>query len=512
MRAHTVPKISFLVCIVAALIYGGTTARAQMVGDTAYECNLSGASSGNLVGCPVTYGPGTNTVYTTITGNSDSNNITCQSSGLSGNYCGARAGGTAVTPIYAWGNCEWVDNSSSNALFVPFRTAAEWSDFLAAASGIGGVAITPCILPLSQHSDPANVTVTPPYAGCNSTTVHSPSVYGRYNNSTWPVPENTSATTPSFTCHSGATTIQSLLQYKGGNPAASGSAKYTWTTDFHFSPDVSLTATSSVDASNTGTAIIINVGDSATLAWSTSGAESGQTWSCTASGSWDGVKVPTTSTATSGSEIITPDGSGSYILACSDNYGLTSTASVTVNVNGVCGSDAGTTVNSAPVNLCAGLDYSSGLALYGSTWSWMCNPDGGGIPQSCSANMCVPSWVTNSTSECSASCGPGLQTLSQSDGCGHTQTVSQACNNGSCCTPSWTVTGISECSATCGGGVQTVYLSDGCGGTSEYSQACNTDACAPSCSPSGSFCSYGSQCCSGACVRWRGMGWNTYCM
>lgn len=48
---------------------------------------------------------------------------------------------------------------------------------------------------------------------------------------------------------------------------------------------------------------------------------------------------------------------------------------------------------------------------------------------------------------------------------------------GKACTPNWTTTGYGACSKNCGGGVQDVHQSDGCGNTRALSQACNTQAC-----------------------------------
>lgn len=427
--------ITLSVALLSLIISNDAHATGQaQSSDLSYECNLSGSIADGLVGCPVTRGP-LDTVYTTIAGNTDVHNISCRTSGTTGPYCGARIQGTAVTPIEAWGTCAWINNTSSNALFVPFRTSAEWSSFLATAPSIGGLAIIPCTEPTSSPNDPANGSATPPYTACNTTTIHTPDVYGHYNSSTWPVPENTSPSQPSLTCHNSATTIQSLLRYKAGNPAASGADQYKWTPDFHFSPDVTLTAVDLANPSNSGTSILISVGDSASLNWSTSGAAIGQSWSCTASGSWGGVKVTTTSTATTGSQVITPDGIGSYTLSCTDNYGLTSTTSVTVNVSGVCGADGGITVYSTPTNLCYGLDYATNLSYDGHTWTWLCNPDAGGVAQACMANMCISNWVTTDTTACSATCGGGTQTITQVDGCGHTQNLDQSCNTNDCPIP-----------------------------------------------------------------------------
>ncbi|MFO7537994.1 MAG: hypothetical protein R6X32_08030 [Chloroflexota bacterium] len=69
--------------------------------------------------------------------------------------------------------------------------------------------------------------------------------------------------------------------------------------------------------------LVLALGDSFSLAWNSSLAES-----CSAGGSWSGSKTP------QGSQVMTPAGSGiyTYDLVCSNEYGESETASVTVDV------------------------------------------------------------------------------------------------------------------------------------------------------------------------------------
>ncbi|MDE2029836.1 MAG: hypothetical protein KGI97_04650 [Alphaproteobacteria bacterium] len=138
-------------------------------------------------------------------------------------------------------------------------------------------------------------------------------------------------------------------------------------------------------------------------------------------------------------------------------------------VNGQCGANT----NSCSVGTLNGPYTSSGTSY------WDCLGTNGASNASCS---CTPNWQTASTGTCSATCGGGTQTATQSDGCGGTQTITQTCNTQACaCTPNWVTTSTGACSATCGGGTQSVTQSDGCGNTRTISQSCNTGVCANYC-------------------------------
>lgn len=66
----------------------------------------------------------------------------------------------------------------------------------------------------------------------------------------------------------------------------------------------------------------------------------------------------------------------------------------------------------------------------------------------CSGPVCTPNWTNTTVGACSAPCGGGEQSVDQSDGCGHTQNIRQACNTQTCAPPSTSVhisCGISAC-------------------------------------------------------------------
>ena len=314
-----------------------------------YECDLAAPSSTDMSPCPTNPGP-RDTVYKVLTGTPDPSNpdrLLCPETG-SGSFCAARSSvGNAVAPVSAWGKCYWIDNHSTRNLFVPFRTETEWSSFISSAQSgqLGNIVLTPCTPPSSDGS--GTITIGPPYDQCNSATIHTPPVYGRYNSSIWPVPENTSPDTPAFTCHNGATSVQSLLQYNAGDPSASGDAQMLWTPDFIFSPDLNLTAT---DGISIGTSISVNSGEAVALSWTTGSDPNplytSQTYSCAATDSlsayWSSPfqGVVATQASPNGAVVLTPPGTSVYTLTCTNSKALISKSTVTVNVSGACGNAA----------------------------------------------------------------------------------------------------------------------------------------------------------------------------
>lgn len=274
-----------------------------------YECNLSGAASSNLAGCSGSSVGGYLTSTAAVTGNG-----ICNAS----DFCGVSSDtSTSVAPVYAWNICRWIDNTSVRKVFVPFRTANEWSYFLAAAPNLlgGAVSLKTCAVPYSVNSAPATTTVTPPFSGCTSITVNNPNVYGRTNVSLYP---NPAMAGPTFTCHTGATSMMSLLQWRAGNVEATGSGTLSWSQNFKYSPDITLTAS----------AAVVTEGDPVTLTWSISPYVSGDTLSCSVSpGGWGPNSA---GNARSGSTTIALASSTTFTLTCTDSSSLTSVATTSV--------------------------------------------------------------------------------------------------------------------------------------------------------------------------------------
>jgi hypothetical protein len=121
-------------------------------------------------------------------------------------------------------------------------------------------------------------------------------------------------------------------------------------------------------------------GKISTMNWSSTDANS-----CTAAGGWTGAKAP------SGTLVVSPPNSTTYMLTCTGSGGTSPAASTTVLVNssqtpigGVCGTANGTTVTSAPLtNLCA---VGTASSMTGSgPWTWSCNGSNGGVSATCTA-------------------------------------------------------------------------------------------------------------------------------
>ena len=125
-------------------------------------------------------------------------------------------------------------------------------------------------------------------------------------------------------------------------------------------------------------------GKVSTMNWSSTNAAS-----CTAAGGWTGTKAP------SGTLVVSPPNTTTYMLTCTGSGGTSPAASTTVAVNasqtpvsGACGSANGTTVSSAPsTNLCTAGTASS-VAGSG-PWTWNCSGSNGGASASCSASASV---------------------------------------------------------------------------------------------------------------------------
>ncbi len=156
----------------AATLTSPFLANAQSI---VYECNLSGAASGNLSGCAGSSTGGYLTSTTFVKG-------TGLCSGV--DYCGVNSNAaTAVSPVEAWNICRWVDNTSSQEVFVPFKNIGEWNAFLnnLPALPAGSINISHCAVPWSHttYAAPNTTTFTPDFGGCTSLTGNTPNLYGR---------------------------------------------------------------------------------------------------------------------------------------------------------------------------------------------------------------------------------------------------------------------------------------------------------------------------------------------
>lgn len=276
-----------------------------------YECTLSGAAAGNLSGCANNTGGGYLTSLTSLT-----SDATCGT----GTFCGAKSDtATAILPVEAWNVCRWVDNSSGQAIFVPFKTSQEWKQFRDAAPGLlsGAVSLVHCAVPYSDNGAPSSMTVMPPFAGCTTINVNTPNVYGRTGTSLYPQP---SVSGPAFTCHAGLTTMMSQLQWKAGDIETSGAGVLSWNTNFLYSPDMVIGASS----------VAVNSGNPVTLSWYISPYVGTDSISCSVSpGGWG---PDASGNPRSGSSTLTFYDTTTFTLTCTAPPGLTSVASATVTI------------------------------------------------------------------------------------------------------------------------------------------------------------------------------------
>jgi hypothetical protein len=302
-----------------------------------YECSLSGNydSRSTLAGCVTDTTGGFETSTNAVEGNKVYPQY-CDSAHPY--FCGAQTNlGLAIEPIEAWGTCRWVDNTSSTKFFVPFGRDTEWigngtnQGFLTAAQAgtLPGIGATHCAVPYSDtingNNTPATVTIMPPFAGCTSISVNTPNVFGRTNTSLYPYP---AAAGPGFTCHDGATSMTSDVQWKAGDSekqqviaGSTPSVTSSWNNALLYSPDMTLSAVP--PSGYTGTLV--------TLTWTITPFVASDTMTCSVSpGGWgpDGTGAPN-----SGASVIPVDGVGlhQFVLSCTDN--VTSLQSIaTANV------------------------------------------------------------------------------------------------------------------------------------------------------------------------------------
>ncbi|MBI3419108.1 MAG: hypothetical protein HY053_03135 [Proteobacteria bacterium] len=258
-------KTAGLLCWAAAAVSASLSTPFLAAANTIpYECNLSGTSTSDLVGCPGGGGGGYLTSVSSIKGLG-----LCAGS----DYCGANANtSAAIAPIEAWNICRWVDNNSSTQVFVPFKSSIEWTKFLAAAPDLlnGSIHLIHCAVPYSDNGAPATTAVMPPFGGCTQINVNNPNVYGRTGVSLSPDP---AVAGPNFTCHSGSTSMMSLLQWQAGDLDATPPGVLTWNTKFRYSPDLILSTNTPV----------VEEGSPITISWYIEPFVPGATLSCSVS-------------------------------------------------------------------------------------------------------------------------------------------------------------------------------------------------------------------------------------
>jgi hypothetical protein len=368
-------------------------AGAAFADNSSPECNLSGASSDpDMPPCPTGTSGGIN-ISTVAVGTSASTPGVTQI-----NY-GARsdANVSALVPINTWASCNWVDNKGNDSFFVPFKSQTEWTAFINGKPA--DISVVNCVLPDNGAS-----LVDPNYdPSCTSQRANNPNVYGRPGNSSvwsvWPVPPTSPPSSPPLGCHSGATSIQSQLQWNTKNASV-------WQPNFKYSPDLTLTATDNVTGIMATGAVgapplSASAGDMLTLNWAIL-SDGPPAMHCDAydgcpGDGWAGPICPTASfpSCVSGTKKIPSLCAGDFKITCTGqgltpvDPTLTSTAIVGLIDTGLCGADGYKALAGAPVNLCSAASAvaPSSLVSTSTGWNWTCIPQDGGTGTACCSSF-----------------------------------------------------------------------------------------------------------------------------
>jgi hypothetical protein len=321
-----IPKAAGLLCCAAfstSFTVGFASPALSQSQPRDYECALSGSQppSSNINGCPgdTTGGYETSTTSLKTDGNCD------VPPNAAAPYCGAKGDAPlAVAPIEAWNVCRWVDNTvgATQAIFVPFKSSAEWQEFRSSAtlphSLLGGnVSLTNCAVPYSDNGAPPTITITPPFDTCTQISASTPNVYGRTGTSLFPFP---AAPGPGFSCHAGNTSMMSAIQWKAGDVESVGAGVLSWSTHFSYSPDETLAASPSV----------VDAGSPITLSWSIAPYNPSDPITCSVTpGGWGPDGNGYQNGSRSGSSTVYLSTTTTFTLSCTETPNLTSVATVT---------------------------------------------------------------------------------------------------------------------------------------------------------------------------------------
>jgi hypothetical protein len=340
--------------------------------------------------------------------------------GLGANYWGARSLSMlpADTAIHASGYCFYVNNSSSDSIFVPFKTYNEIYAF---------VTNLPPSINLSDCSTAGTVLVPPSFPGSTKTTqcvastpasqpVYVPE-YLKYNSSLSLATYTPTASVP-FNCQSADGTVfteaalPTFVQQDSGNPVTQPgwtiqSMAYTYDGVCGAANGIPAAAVPSSNLCHVGTAPSFPTSNGSSWVWTCPGGNgAGSTDApCSAAVLVNGqcnsateiVPSPTMPSANlciAGSPTGVSSGGGVWSWQCVGIAGgATATCSEPDNapINGQCNATTtGTPTATAPsVNLCnAGIP--SPVANNGSTWNWSCTGINNGTSASCSASNPAP--------------------------------------------------------------------------------------------------------------------------
>ena len=285
---------------VASTSAAGSSVASSSLASPAYECDVTGApADGVPVVCPaIPSSAGTQVTENAVTGGSASGGAYSCSGGY---YCGVRTDkGNAIIPVDIWNVCYWIDSTAANSLFVPFRTQAEWNDFV--ANKPSGITFVTCGIPWNDPAEPPPAASSAPvpsppalYGSCSAEApmnmVPAPDVYGRTAVSTWnapsPVIQGFGGCGPL-----GNVTVEGQAQeWLAGNSITAGAGNLSWSQiDDVYSPSMSL-------AVNGATTATVAAGATVTLAW---------LWDSTAQSCSGNVLPVLAVQASSASAVVTP--------------------------------------------------------------------------------------------------------------------------------------------------------------------------------------------------------------
>ena len=349
----------------------------------------------------------------------------------------------AQAPIDVFGSCRYVDNiSATNSLFVPFRTQMEWQAFYTTVETSGSpvsvnLSTRKCTRPFPSTTPTWSVPILPALSSqCSNpapATIATPVQYQPANVS-WPA----TSTNLTFPCYSGATRINATAAWLGQASIDNAALPliYTgndWQPVVNYGPDLKLLA--ATGAQPPSTSLTVLPGTHVTLTWATaagstitqtagtpsimSSLNGSSAVSLTSSSSIsDATWLPDNPSLISGSAtIIAPlSGTATYTITATGSNGVTSVATVTINIQpvsyswGVYGACSVTCGGGTETRSCDGSDGSTDNdpSLCGGSDTAACNPQACVPAPACGSAANVGFGVAPSSGLCSSGNASGV--------------------------------------------------------------------------------------------------------
>jgi hypothetical protein len=325
------------------------------------QCNITAGSTLAAPSCPTA-----NPDAAISTDNTISNPV----------YTAARSDpGYAGPPIDAHNKCRYIDNSGSNSLFVPFKSAQEWSAFI--QNHPADIAPQLCSRPgafdiPNNHDSNTPASWYVPSLSCDPANTYPVTLhYSRVGNTivmqhgfTCTVAGECTTSTPVQCGADQNWTLTAQATFLAGASSDTGAAQPTggWTMS-------NLEFSGNKPPPNPPPAITPGQ----------CGPSNGQAFNSAPTSNLCG----TNNTASA----LTANSSG-WNWTCTGNNGGTTTSCSATIIPGQCGTSNGQTFSSAPTsNLCGTSNTASALTASGSGWTWTCT---GGTTANCSAIAAAP--------------------------------------------------------------------------------------------------------------------------